>query len=444
MSANRFCERPLLFVSMLMLSTSAGGCIAIPIPGIPSLSKLLSDSSTSGAPAASTDTANCGCEQKWSSAPEVRRKQSVELVSQAASSYRSGNLPVARNLLRRARQVDPACNMGYELEARIALDMQNRNEAIVMLQAAAATHPQSAEVQNRAGNLLVQQGAVGPGLSALEQAIALEPANARYTCDLAAAFVGINNKPAAEAVLAAGLKRNLRDPSLPRALARLCESQGNWKSAADYYTVVLGNEPNNLAWRTQRARCLYRAEEFAPAAADFAVCQSHLQQMQAWSALLEFGECCLRTGDETRAEKVLAEVARYCPDKGPQIAAMRIEFAGPPSIRDFVADTGKPTVVIRPASAEVTINSQTQLAAIRITPATPVAKAETIASTKSKVFAMPGGLSTPDEVVTPAAPLVLSAPPAPAMPIAPAMPNLPNRTVDAEKAPKTAWHVASG
>lgn len=168
----------------------------------------------------------------------------------------------ARAGLREARRIDPACTTGYELEARIALDLGEKSQAIVALQAFAAAHPDAADVQQATGSLLVLQGEFRTGLLALERAVQLAPGNATYARELAAAYVSLHILPAAEIVLAGGMQRNARDPTLPLAMARLCETEERWAPAAAYFDVAVRNDPANPKWPRQRAHCLYRLGEF--------------------------------------------------------------------------------------------------------------------------------------------------------------------------------------
>jgi tetratricopeptide (TPR) repeat protein len=143
----------------------------------------------------------------------------------------------------------------------------------------------------------------------MQRAVQLAPQVTEYARDLAGMHVDQGNLTAAIGVLTAAQQRNPQDAMLAIALARLHESAGNWDQALTHYTATLQREPRNSAWRRQRARCLYRLEDFNRAATEFQRCQETDVACLTFADRIEFGDACLRTGDVERASQIFAELA---------------------------------------------------------------------------------------------------------------------------------------
>ena len=232
-----------------------------------------------------------------------------ELVTDALKKYQAGDIDGALSAVRRAQAIDPQSSSAYELEALFVADTGDEAGEVVALRAVLAAHPTIPHLQSSAGRMLIRAGAVDDGLAAMEHAVQLSPQTTEYARDLAGMYVDLGNLNSAIAVLTAAQQRNPQDPQLAVALARLHESAGNWDQALAYYTVTLQREPRNAAWRRQRARCLYRVEDFGRAVAEFQRCQETDVSCLTFADRIEFGDSCLRMGDVERASQIFAELS---------------------------------------------------------------------------------------------------------------------------------------
>lgn len=236
----------------------------------------------------------------------------------ATELYRQGDLQASRALLRRTRQNDPLWTAGFALEAAIAIDLGERDEAELMLEAAAASNPQSASVQYSTGVLLAHFGNARSGLRALERAVQLDPLNVHYAQELATAYAGFGNLPAAESALETALDHHDNDRTLLLALARTAEAGGRWRKAEICYERALRDGPQNLVARRQRARCLYRLGEYEQAVAEFNACGEQFVREGSWIAQQEFAEA-RRLARAAQTNAVVAALA-VAPDKPVRIS----------------------------------------------------------------------------------------------------------------------------
>jgi tetratricopeptide (TPR) repeat protein len=184
------------------------------------------------------------------------------------------------------------------LEAQIALDRGDRDGCALAAQAASAAHPESTDIQLRAGNLLVQLGERRGGLLALEQAHRLAPHDPRTARSLAAAYIAMRNFPAAESVLKSALVRTPGDAGLSITLARLSETEERWSHAVFYYDLVFDSRLNDFDWLARRAHSLYQAGQFDRAFSDFELCADDLRERGAWDSLGEFVDTCWQLGHD--------------------------------------------------------------------------------------------------------------------------------------------------
>jgi tetratricopeptide (TPR) repeat protein len=233
-----------------------------------------------------------------------------DLVSEALKKYQAGDIDGAVAAARRAQAIDPQSSSAYELEALFVADIGDQSRQIEALRGVLATHRDVPHLQSAAGRMLIRAGAVEEGLAAMEHAVRLAPQTTEYARDLAGMHVDLGNLPAAIGVLTAAQQHHPQDAQLAVALARLHESAGNWDRALVYYTATLQREPRNSAWRRQRARCLYRLEEYERAATEFQRCQETDVACLTFADRIEFGDSCLRMGDVERASQIFSELSQ--------------------------------------------------------------------------------------------------------------------------------------
>ncbi|MBL8852154.1 MAG: tetratricopeptide repeat protein [Planctomycetaceae bacterium] len=235
-------------------------------------------------------------------------KGSAQL-DEAMQDYQSGHLQAALDATQRARDSDPKLTSAYELEAMLQSDLGNEAEHIATLRQLVAGNPKDPLVQSTAGKLLLNAGQREDGLAAMQRAVQLAPRQTDYARDLAGVYLQAGDLTTAAAVLSAAQIQNPGDQSLPIALARLYETAGDWQRAAEHYRLVLQHDPQNAAWRRQHAKCAYRLEKFALAAADFQRCQETDLSVLTAADRIEFGDACLRTGDLDRAKWLFDQLA---------------------------------------------------------------------------------------------------------------------------------------
>lgn len=222
-------------------------------------------------------------------------------VSTALQHYQAGEFEHALESVREARDRDPKLESAWELESLILADLGQSATSVETLRAVLRAHADSAHLHARVGQRLVQAGAREEGLAAMRRAVQLDPRRTQYARELAGVLVDLGDPRQATAVLMAALERNPGDDEIPIAIARLCEAAGNWGSALDYYSAALRNQPENVTLRRQRARCLYRLQEFPAAEAEFQRCLERDVHALTLADRIEFGDACLRNGNLERA-----------------------------------------------------------------------------------------------------------------------------------------------
>lgn len=230
-------------------------------------------------------------------------------LSRALRNYEAGQLDQALAAVDRALKADPNSTQARELEALLHSDLGHRDAYVAALRQVVSANPQSAPELCSAGRLLVVAGHRAEGLAAIQRAVQLAPHETAYARELASVYLNAGEMATAAAVLAAAHSRNPRDPSLPLALARIHEAAGDWPHALEYYNLVLQHDPDNAAWRRQRAKCLYRTGQFSRAAADFQRCLETDVAALTATDRIEYGDACLRIGDYPRAQWLFDRLA---------------------------------------------------------------------------------------------------------------------------------------
>lgn len=243
--------------------------------------------------------------------PQQLSDKAQQLVDKAKRHYVKGEFPAAREALRKARRIDPYCRSGFLLEAQMARDQGQTNASIAALESAIAAYPESAHVQATAGMWLVQLGRIQRGLPALARAAELNPRSVEYAEQLATAYVGLHDYPAAEQALVRAAQANPGHATLPASIARLCEAGENYAGAEKYYTLALEHEPANRVWLRQRGRSRYRLGKYELACEDFAQCTHELHSPEPSVAMLEYGDASFRLQQRERADQIFAEIAKH-------------------------------------------------------------------------------------------------------------------------------------
>lgn len=244
-------------------------------------------------------------------------------LQQAVGHYKHGNLTKAKELVRSAQRIDPYLASSYDTEARIALDLNDRDGYVASLRAMLAAEPQSASRQNATGLRLMQVGERDAGLAALRKAVALQPSHPVYARDLAGAYVASGRLTAAEAALAESHRLNPDDETLPAALARLHESTANWPAAVAAYQQLLREHPNSPRWRTQLARCLYRMGDHEAAHRAFVAYIPQAMEAVSLAEYVEYADACMQTGDFASADEVLEQIAEIHADRFKELELLR-------------------------------------------------------------------------------------------------------------------------
>lgn len=104
-------------------------------------------------------------------------------------------------------------------------------------------------------------------------------------------------------------------PALCVSLARVNETLGNWKEAADWYAtadqqgILDDGQQTARLWDRQRARCLYRADECAAACSLWEATLSPGDRTVGLGELVEYADACLRIDDRQTAQKLLDQAS---------------------------------------------------------------------------------------------------------------------------------------
>jgi Tfp pilus assembly protein PilF len=235
--------------------------------------------------------------------------EASQQVTAAMHQYQQGDIEHALESVRRARAIDPQLESALELEALFLADLGQTAMSVDTMRTLLRLHPQSAHLQSRVGQMLVRSGAREEGLAAMQRAVMLAPQQTAHVRELAGVLVDLGSSRAAMLALQAGLEQNPADEMLPVALARLHEAAGEWEPALNYYTLTLQRHTDNVAWRRQRARCLYRLQDFSRANGEFQTCLEADVNSLGLADRIEYGDACLRAGDVDRASWVFGEIA---------------------------------------------------------------------------------------------------------------------------------------
>lgn len=261
-------------------------------------------------------------------------------VSRIISLIHAGKREEAREELIDILAVDPSNASAVELLADVSRDLNDHRLHRAALARLLTLQPKSAAALNRIGKRLltsIQTQAPLPtsvrdafpasdrqsahqsnedrgfsndtslelAVTALRQAVELEPRNTLFAQDLFAALIESGQTHDAELVLHEALQRNPRDRVLPMAAARLYESREDWSSAVFYYDVALRNDPANPVWRRHRAICHFRQGEYEKACADFSRSLAGSPVKPQLSEHLAWAEAALQTSDHDEAQRVL-------------------------------------------------------------------------------------------------------------------------------------------
>ncbi len=235
----------------------------------------------------------------------IRRRsgQNVTLLM-AQQQYEQGDFQAAYQAARVLRRRNPTSIDARRLEAQSAFDLGLRQESLHAWKSVTVLPVKSPEILHEAGLNLVQLGAVSSGLRALKLAAEKAPERVEYHLDLSAAYLESGNVHTAQAVLLQAHRRHTSDSTVPVAVARLFEHQGNWNRAAHYYGVALTAAPDNPTWLRQHGRANYRLGNWRLAQQDFSQCEQAMTAGKHWMALLEYADTCLKSQSVNDARRI--------------------------------------------------------------------------------------------------------------------------------------------
>ena len=240
----------------------------------------------------------------------------------ALEAYRQGNFVEANRWIATARRLNPHHVSAYELQLSIAIDTGDTDATIHSLQQVVAAFPESARLQNLAGNMLFHAGERTAGIAALQTAMRLEPNADRHVLDLAAVYVASGDQRAAEELLQTACNANLVSHSLPLALARLYEVTFRWDLAVMEYRSAISRGASEEAYARQLAHAHYQAGHFSEASQVYeASFQADVEP--ALCELAEYADAALRQQDYSRGGRALDQIAQLMPDKIRSIELLR-------------------------------------------------------------------------------------------------------------------------
>lgn len=271
----------------------------------------------------------CGCaltgavsRQEPREVSPAKAARASEHISTALQSYQAGDFERALKEVRRAREFDPHLASAHELEALFHADLGDDEGYVAALRTVVREHPKTHHLQRNAGKMLIRAGQHAEGLAAMRRSIELVPHDTEGALDLAGIHVDLGDVASAIEVLSESRRHNPLDADLAVALARLNETSGDWHAAMSHYTAALEQQPRNTSWRRQRAKCLYRLEDYQTAAAEFQACLDADLRCLTTNDRIEFADSCLHIGDYDRAAHLFDDIGTEG-DNAREIAALR-------------------------------------------------------------------------------------------------------------------------
>ncbi len=209
----------------------------------------------------------------------------------------------------------------------------DREAFLAEQRAALAADPDSAETLHRVGEALVLFGETEEGLTALRQAVELEPGDPRWTLTYAAACSQHGRLDSARTALHVCAALNPANHELAISEARVSEAIGDWRAAAARYAAVaavIDADVDAAAvrhWKRQRARCLSRAQDFTSARAAYEECVDPLDAGATLDQLAEYGNACLKCEDYETAQLLFDAVSRRSPTRSKPVEVLRATCA---------------------------------------------------------------------------------------------------------------------
>lgn len=225
--------------------------------------------------------------------------------------------PQAETFLRAATKLKPTSDPQEAMyRAWFALgrvtEASKPADAAAAFAEAAKLHPKDPKPHFYAGTLLEKQKDYAGAERELQQALALEPANAETVAALANLYMETRRLEQAEAMIRKYLQFEPRDATAHLQLGRVLAAEGKGDAAAAEYQAAQQIAPQDPQVHSEMAQMYYNAGKFQQAAAEYEA----LLPQSPNDARLYFrtGDALLRARDFRRAQAALLKAVQLNPD----------------------------------------------------------------------------------------------------------------------------------
>jgi predicted O-linked N-acetylglucosamine transferase (SPINDLY family) len=286
-------------------------------------------------------------------APSGRATPLNEILQQAEQAHRRGAIGEAKQLYRRALDLDGASVAACGNLAIIEAQDGDLIQAESLFRRVVAARPKYPEGHNNLGALLQQQGRLDEAIAAHRCAIALRPDYALAHLHLGNAF---KRKGDLDAALAAYRHALELKPDLPEALNNLgvvLQQQGKFAEALDAYEQTIKLRPDDLEAAYNRAVVLQQQGRLSDAEAAY---RDILRQSPRAFVCLNLGSVLQEQGRLDEALAAFTQAAAFDPAYAPGHFNCGVVLQQQGRLEDAAAAYGQ-AVALRPDYLEAATNA---------------------------------------------------------------------------------------